>query len=74
MKISKEAETKKNSPALTGKSGTINKIFTNQAAATVFLLIPITHPTIPPTMADITAVAATSAATTFKEFTVVDVE
>jgi len=60
-------------PPFPDKCGTINKKFDDQAAATVFLLIPITQPTIPPTIADITAVAATSAATTFKEFIVVDV-
>ena len=65
MKISKEPETKKNSPALTGKSGTINKIFTNQAAATVFLLIPKTQPTTEPMIAVITAATAASAATPF---------
>jgi hypothetical protein len=60
-------------PHVPGISGTINAIFTNQAAATVFLLIPKTQPTTAPVMADITADPATSAATPFKEVITVEV-
>lgn len=63
----------KNSPALALKSGTMNEVFTNQAAATVFLLIPKTQPTAAPVMANKTADPATSAATPFRELITVDV-